>query len=85
MMPARFLEPDSWGPGYVYETPRIKASSLYQDAVDFEEQLAARHRRLFTGPCPDVALWLRAAQLWDRAGFFGWASNYRDAAARVTP
>lgn len=83
MMPAKFLEPDDWGPGYVYATPRIKASPLYQDAVTFEEGLASVYHRLFTGPCPDRAMWEHAAALWDRAGFFGWASNYRDAAVRT--
>lgn len=86
MMAAKFLEPDAWGPGYVFATPRIKASSLYQDAVAHEEALAADFPRLFTAPGPvDVERFDRAASLWERAGFFGWADNYRAAVRRAPP
>ena len=83
MMAAKFLEPDAWGPGYVYATPRIKASSLYRDAVAYEEDMVRDFVRLFTAPKVQredrAERYARAVALWERAGFFGWADNYRRA------
>lgn len=83
MMAARFLEPDQWGPGYVYATRRIKASSLYQDAIAYETELAIDYPKLFSEVGRvDGERFNRAAAMWERAGFFGWADNYRAAVAR---
>ena len=81
MMAARFVEPDQWGPGYVYATPRIKASGLYQDALAYEADVARDFPQLFhtvrAGRTDRAERFTRAAALWERAGFFGWADNYR--------
>ena len=72
-------------PSHTYATPEIKATATYQDAAEFEAELALDYPKLFTGEdywgstIDRDSRFTIAACLWDAAGFFGWADNYRAA------
>jgi len=67
-------------PSYTYATPEIKRTASFKRALRLEELLAPKG---WTTPGLSPRNLERVADAWDRAGFLGWADNYRAHARKV--
>lgn len=59
---------------HVYATPEVKRTASYKRAERLEQQLAPS---LWNTPGLSRSNLERVADAWERAGFLGWADNYR--------
>ena len=59
---------------HTYASPEVKRTASYKRAERLEEQYAPQRWRT---PGLSRATYEKLADAWERAGFFGWADNYR--------
>lgn len=62
------------GGSHTYASPEVKRTASYKRAERLEEQLAPQRWRT---PGLTRSEYERLADAWERAGFLGWADNYR--------
>lgn len=62
------------GGSHTYATPEVKRTASYKRAERLEEQIAPRR---WSTPGLSRSQYERLADAWERAGFLGWADNYR--------
>jgi hypothetical protein len=68
------------GPKHVYASPEVKRTASYKRAERLERELAPRAWETPGLSRKDLE---RVADAWERAGFLGWADNYRAHARRA--
>lgn len=62
------------GGSHTYASPEVKRTASYKRAERLEDQLAPQR---WNTPGLSRSDYERLADAWERAGFFGWADNYR--------